>query len=158
MKHLKLYPALLVCAYVPFFFSRGRRSIDCIQYLNSGSPIRLRTSNIHSAINMTLKWFTLSLKTHKAPWDGLLFVSVLILTVVLPEVHWGHSFQPTHCSGMHPSHPRITHKGKDCPFKPWIRKCRCRMRQSLKALGDRQVCFDFLVWCSFHCSQLCRMP
>ena len=27
------------------FFFLGRRSIDCIQYLNSGSPINLRSSN-----------------------------------------------------------------------------------------------------------------
>lgn len=57
----------------------GRRSVDCIQYLNSGSPINLRASNIHSVIHLTLKGFTLSLTIHKVPRGGVVLEGALTL-------------------------------------------------------------------------------
>lgn len=69
---LKLYPNLHVCTYVPFS--------------SIWTPIRLRTSNIHSAMNMILKWLTFSLKSYQALQDGLVLMSVLTWTVVLARL------------------------------------------------------------------------
>lgn len=59
--------------------------------------------------------FILALKIHMAPQDGLVPEDVLILAVVLAQVYVGYSLQCADCSWMHPHHPLITYKGRDCP-------------------------------------------
>lgn len=64
-------------------------------FSSTGTPIRLRTSNIHSAMNLFLKLFTFSLKSHKVPQEGLVLMGVLTLTVVPAQVYLGRGVQST---------------------------------------------------------------
>lgn len=154
-KHLKLYPNLHVVLMCLFFLQR--RSIDCIQYLKSGPPISLRTSNIHSALKLTLKRFTLSLKVHKAPWDRLVLEGVLILTAGPAQVYLGHAFQTTGFSCKEQRQSLSFHAvGKKTGWGAEWSGCATEM--GIGALGVSLGCFYFLVWCSFHYNLLCKMP
>lgn len=91
----------------------GRRPVAVTQYLGSVLPVKLRTADIRSVFNLTIKWFRLK-QTHKSPWNALVIITVYLSC----GFYHIHSF----C-------PQIILKGRGWLFKLWIRKWRGKMAQ-----------------------------
>lgn len=85
-------------------------------------------------MNLFLKWFTFSLKSHKVPQEGLVLMGVLTLTVVPAQVYLGRGVQSTGFSCKEQRHSlsfqvvdkkmglgtewlRMCHWG--CQWEPW---------------------------------------